>query len=559
MDVQETLRLAKRRHGAGRVAEAAALCRGLIAAQPKLAEAENLLGIIAASMGDVDAANAHLSRAVALAPGVAMFQANLSEALRLSDQPELGLEAAQRALEIDPNLPGALVNLGAVYYELRNYEEAVRAYRKAVAASPNLPPAHVSLGNALTRLWRTDEAIAAYRRAIELNPLAAEAWVGLAEALSLCDAVGDSVAALRRAVALAPNYAVAREALGSALLARGDFAEGWEEHEWRHRLDGGSPKPFLEQSWRGESLAGKHICVKGEAGFGDMMHFVRYVPLLATRAAKVTLRVPWPLATLMRASFPNVAVLSQTDDPSPCDCDVMLLTLPLLFKTRLETVPARVPYLRPSTEVATRWRNRLAGLRGLKVGLVWAGNPRHHNDVRRSIGLAALTSLLTVAGVSFVGLQYGPRAADLRTVGRLIEDLSPELDDYSDTAGAILALDLVVAVDTSVAHLAGALGKPVWVLAPHGGDWRWMYEIEDSPWYPTMRLFRQRRGETWGPAVERLLGDLSAVARGDPTPLTPFKAMRERRAAQAADIIALESERTENAAPPAAWTGSSTP
>jgi Flp pilus assembly protein TadD len=529
LDAEETLRLAKRRLGEGRPLEAAALCRETIAAQPDLAEAENLLGVIAAGKGDIEAANAHFSRAVALAPAVAMFHANLSEALRLSEQPELGLEAARRALEIEPNLIGALINLGAAHYELRNFEEAALAYRKAVAASPNFAPAHTGLGNVLFRGQRVKEAIPAYRRAIEINPLAA---------------------ALRSALALAPNFAGAHVSLSSVLLARGDFGEGWEEHEWRLRRDDGSPRSFPKRPWRGESLAGKHIYVGGEAGFGDMLQFARYVPLVAMRAAQVTLRVPWSLTRLMHASFPGVAILTQADGPVPYDCDVALLSLAYLFKTRLETIPATVPYLRPPAEVATRWRNRLAGLKGLKVGLVWAGNPDHDNDGNRSIGLAALRPLLTLAGVSFVSLQYGPRAADLQTLdcGPIIEDLSPELNDFSDTAGAVLALDLVVSVDTSVAHLAGGLAKPVWLLAPCAGDWRWMFEVEDSPWYPTMRLFRQRHGETWGPAVGRLLRELSVVARGDASLLTPFKASGDRRAAQAAEIIALESERIKNAA-----------
>jgi hypothetical protein len=421
----------------------------------------------------------------------------------------------------------------------------------------------MSLGNALTRLGRLEEAVAAYRRAIELNPLNADVWVRLADTLNLSDAVGEGVVALRRAVALAPDHIAAHVSLGWALLARGNFAEGWEEHEWRLRsrvwrqvgLHDASTRPFPERPWRGESLAGRHIYVGGEQGFGDSLHFARYVPLVAARAANVTLRVRRPLASLLRSSLPGVAILTEIDESVSYDCDAALLSLPYLFKTRLETIPAGVPYLRPPAEVATRWRNRLAGLRGFKVGLVWAGNSKNDNDTFRSVGLGALTPLLTIAGVSFVSLQYGPRAADLQKLGHgdVIEDFSPELSDFSDTAGAILALDLVVTVDTSVAHLAGALAKPVWLLASHAGDWRWMHDIEDSPWYPTMRLFRQRRGETWEPAVARLLSELSIVARGDPARLTPFKAMRERRAGQAADIIAIESERAEKGAAQSAW------
>ena len=551
MDAEETLRLAKRRCGEGRLAEAAAFCRDLIAAEPDRAEAENLLGIIAAQTGDIAAANEHFGRAVALAPGVAMFNANLSEALRLTGQPQLALEAAGRALEIDPDLPPALINLGAAHSELKDYENAARAYSKAAAAWPHLAQAHTNLGNALSRLGRMDEAMAAYRQAIELNPRSAEAWLGLGNALNVSDAIGDGAPALRRSIALAPDYALAHISLACILLARGDFGEGWGEHEWRLRLEP-SQRVFPERPWRGESLAGKHIYVEAEQGFGDMLQFARYIPFLAARAAKVTFRVPQTLAPLMRASLPGVAILTESDAPVASQCDIALLSLPHVFKTRLETIPASVPYLRPAAEMAMRWRNRLAGLKGLKVGLVWAGNPEHNNDMRRSIGLQALAGLLAVPGVSFVSLQYGPRSADVKTLDPdgVIEDLSTELGDYSDTAGAILALDLVISVDTSVVHLAGALAKPVWVLTPRAGDWRWMFGKEDSPWYPTMRLYRQRRAETWAQVIERLIGDLHALGRGDSAPLTPFKANGERRAAQAAEIIALESERIESAAAP---------
>jgi hypothetical protein len=247
----------------------------------------------------------------------------------------------------------------------------------------------------------------------------------------------------------------------------------------------------------------------------------------------------------MRASLPGVEI-AEKDDPTPFDNDVALLSLPRLFKTRLETIPADVPYLRPPAETALRWRQRLAGMSGLKIGIAWAGNQDLHNDIRRSVELRALAPLLTVVGASFVSLQYGPRAADLRQLnsGRVVEDLSADIGDFADAAGAILALDLVISVDTSVAHLAGALGKPTWMLTPRCAEWRWMPGRPDSPWYPTMRLYRQTRDETWAPVVERMRRDLDIVARGDLAPLTPFKAIGERRAAQAAAVIAIEAERS---------------
>ena len=350
---------------------------------------------------------------------------------------------------------------------------------------------------------------------------------------------------------------------------RGDFAEGWDEYEWRLRSTERKGPRFPERPWQGENLAGKHIYVQAEQGFGDTLQFARYLPLLAARAGRVTLRVHQQLVTLLRESLPGIAVLGDRGDPAPYHCDAVLLSLPRLFKTRLETIPAEVPYLRPPAELAQRWKERLADMAGLKVGVVWAGNPEHVNDTRRSIDLHLLAPLFAVPGVSFASLQVGPRAADLKKLRRAkkgeadkpaVADLSSAFADFADSAGAVSALDLVITVDTSVAHLAGALGKPVWVLLPWVTDWRWMLVREDNPWYPTMRLFRQQRGgtgtasetwasETWADVVPRVVEELKAVVQGDAARLTPFKAEGDRRAAQAAAIIAAEAARVE--APPA--------
>jgi tetratricopeptide (TPR) repeat protein len=554
MPLGEALQYADRCRNEGRLMEAEAVCRQILQAQPNMAEAEHLLGVIAHQNGKLGEAIELVQSAVKLAPQVALFHANLGEMLRLAGRPKHAAEEARRALEIEPQMPAALSNLGVALYELKDYKGAAQAQRKAIAAAPNFAEAHSNLGNALHALRKFDEAIAAYRRAIELKPDYADAWANYGTALHHSGSFDEGIAALRRAIALAPHHANAHSGLGILLLMRGELGEGFDEYEWRLRSSERKGPRFPEIPWTGESLAGKHVYVQAEQGFGDTLQFARYIPPLARRAGRVTLRVHQQLVTLLRESLPGITVLGDRGDPAPYQCDAVLLSLPRLFKTRLETIPADAPYLRVPTDALQRWRQRLAAMKGVKIGLVWAGNPEHVNDTRRSLDLNLLAPLFSVPGTSFASLQFGPRRADLKKLkGKsAIEDLGAQFEDFTDTAAAVSALDLVITVDTSVAHLAGALGKPVWLLLPWVTDWRWLLQREDNPWYPTMRLFRQRQGEDWSTILPRIAQELAAVATGDAARLTPFKAEGERRAAQASAIMAAEAAQAASAPVPAA-------
>jgi hypothetical protein len=399
---------------------------------------------------------------------------------------------------------------------VKDFHGSAAAHRRAIAQKPDFALAHRNLGNALFALKHFNKAIAAYRRAIELNPDFADAWSNLGTTLQHAGQYDEAMAALRRAIALAPEQqANGHSGLGILMLMHGDFAAGWEEYEWRLRSSEAKGPPFPQRPWQGESVAGRHIYVQAEQGFGDTIQFVRYLPSLRQRAGAVTVRVQQPLLTLVRESLPGITVIGDGETPAPADCECALLSLPRLFGTRLETVPAVVPYLHPHADIAAQWQSRLSAMQGIKVGLVWAGRSEHANDFRRSLGFDSLAPLLSVSGVDFASLQVGPRAADLKSRrGRKITDLSPQLEDFAATAGVVMALDLVITVDTAVAHLAGAIGKPVWVLLPWVTDWRWLLDREDNPWYPSMRLFRQRRGDTWPDVVLRVARELSAVARG---------------------------------------------
>src|SRR5579863_8675936 len=358
----EALIYAERCRTEGKLMEAEAVCRQILQAQPNVPEAEHLLGVIAHQNGRLGEAIEHVKRAAKLAPQVALFHANLGEMLRLAGRPKLAAEAARAALAIDPKMPAALSNLGVALYELKDYEGAARAQRKAIEAKPDFAEAHSNLGNALHALRRFDEAIPAYRRAIEINPNYADGWANLGTTLHHSGSFEEGISALRRAIALAPGHANARSGLGILLLMRGDLAEGFDEYEWRLRSSERKGPRFPEAPWQGESLAGRHIYVQAEQGFGDTLQFARYIPLLAARAARVTLRVHQQLVTLLRESLPGIPVLGDRGDPEPYPCDAVLLSLPRLFRTRLETIPAEVPYLRVPAPAAERWRQRLAGM-----------------------------------------------------------------------------------------------------------------------------------------------------------------------------------------------------
>jgi tetratricopeptide (TPR) repeat protein len=548
--LDDALARAEQHMQAGRLPAAEALCNEVLRARSDCAQALNLLGIVTHQKGQLPNAIDFMQRAVAADATVALYHGNLGEMYRLAGRPQDAIAATRRAIELRPDYPEAWSNLGVALYEMREFREAAGAHRKAIAAKPTFAEAHSNLGNALHALRKFDDAIDAYHHAIELRSDFADAWANLGTTLHHSGRFDDGASALRRAIALAPHHANAHTGLGLLLLMRGDLGEGWDEYEWRLRSSEHKGPRFPLTPWQSENLAGKHIYVKAEQGLGDTLQFVRYIPLLAARAGHVTLRVQQELAVLLRESFAGATVLGDRGEPAPYQFDISLLSLPRAFKTRLETIPAAVPYLRVPADAAQRWMKRLAAMAGVKVGAAWAGNPGHINDARRSLDVTLLGPLFAVQGASFASLQFGPRAADLdrlkkdKTGKPQVLEFAQELGDFSETAGAVGALDLVITVDTAIAHLAGSLGKPVWLLLPRVADWRWLFTREDTPWYPTMRLFRQKEGEPWTGVIKRVTAELKAVVRGDTRRLMPFKAAGDRRAADAATIIALETRWT---------------
>ncbi|SEC96814.1 Predicted O-linked N-acetylglucosamine transferase, SPINDLY family [Rhizobiales bacterium GAS191] len=510
--------MARRLFDANSLEEAEQVLQRLLEREPGRAMAWFLLGRVRHARGDRDAAVDFLRKALSLDPKHVAAHNDLGIFLQAQGRLEDAEASYRHAIDLNGRFAEAMSNLGAVLAERGRTEEATVWYHHAITADEVFAPAHNNLGAALARLDRAEEAATLHRRAIALKPDFADAHYNLGVALQDQGRIEEALASYEQAIGLKPDMVDARWNRAFVLLTLGRYADGWREHEWRWRRKVQPPRSYPQPLWRGEPLAGRTVMLHAEQGWGDTLQFMRYVPLVAARGGRVVLQVPAPLFRLAAAALAGQAqVMSDSDVPPSFDLHSPLLSLPLAFSTTLETIPAATPYVAADPSIAARWRERLGQTAKLKVGLVWAGNPRHKNDRNRSIGLERLAPLFGVAGVQWYSLQVGERAAELsRLPVGTITDLSADLGDFAETAGAITNLDLVIAVDTAIAHLAGALARPIWTLLPFSPDWRWLLQREDSPWYPSMRLFRQPARRDWDAVIARLadaLGDLLAARR----------------------------------------------
>ena len=430
--------------------------------------------------------------------------------LLASNDPQGAQSCWREALRLDPTLPEAHANLGFVLDQVGALTEAEACYRQAIMLSPDLWAPHLNLGGLLTSQKRLAEAEATYEQALSLNDASPAIWSNLG-ALYLCwHKDTEAERCLRLAIALDTRYAKPRFNLAYLLLRQGRFEEGWaclEARDWYTALASQLTCP----RWTGESLAGQSVLIGYEAGHGDMVQFCRYASVLkAQGAAHITL-LCHPALKRLFGSLAAVDVVVAFDEAQPWlasghwDCWTPLLSLPFHCQTRLDTIPANLPYLHAQADLVAHWDTQLP--RGsVRVGLVWKGNPQFENDADRSLpGLEVLAPLGRVAGACFISLQKGAGEAQAQhpPTNLPLLDLGTKMADFADAAAIVANLDLVICVDTAIAHLAGALGKPCWVLLPdYKTDWRWLMHRTDSPWYPgVMRLFRQRTAGDWAPVV----------------------------------------------------------
>ncbi len=443
----------------GRFDEAIAEHRRTIELVPDAAPPHASLGNALAEQGKFDEAIAEYQNAVRLKPDYPEALNNLSNALREKERYEESLAAAREAIRLRPGYANAYNNLGNILFDQHQHDEAVEAFKKAIDLDPSSPHPHNNLGLALCALGRFDEAVAACRMAVQLDPQFAGAHSVLGDVLTELGRHEEAIASFQRAIKVDPNYYGAHVNLAFVHLTRGDFEKGWAEYEWRKQgRVKDRPKQFPQPQWDGKNLDGRTILLHAEQGMGDAIQFVRFAPLVAARGGRVILHCQPKLADLF-AGLAGVAEVTSGALMPDFDVHCPLLSLPHVMGTRLETIPAETPYLKAPPELIAAWKNRLDDHRGkLRVGLAWAGSPKHKRDRRRSLRLKQLSPLAAVDGVRFFSLQKGPAAAQAATPpdGMDLVDLGAELRTMSDTAATIQNLDLVIGVDTAVIHLAGA-------------------------------------------------------------------------------------------------------
>ena len=388
-----------------------------------------------------------------------------------------------------------------------------RATTRALALRPDFVGALSNRAVTLQALDRLDEALASLDRALALDPGSIEALTNRAGVLQELRRFDEALATYDRAVAIAPDNVEAQINRALLLLLTGDFARGWPAYEWRRKLASWDASTFAQPEWSDEDIAGKRLLLHAEQGFGDTIQFARYAALAAARGAEVILAVQASLVPLLGA-LPGITVVAAGRGQLPAfDLHCPLLSLPRLFGTTLATIPGGVPYIVAPPDRIAAWAPHLPA-DGLRVGLTWSGHPANTRDHERSIPFAHLAPLLAVAGTRFVSLQKDVRAADADALWRSgnIVDLRADLRDFADTAAVVAQLDLVITVDTAVAHLAGAMGKPVWVLLPRVPDFRWLLDRATSPWYPSARLFRKGQVDTWDAVIAGVATELAARA-----------------------------------------------
>ncbi|HVE10804.1 MAG TPA: tetratricopeptide repeat protein [Paraburkholderia sp.] len=548
----------------GALAEAEEMYRELLAARPRHFDALQLLGALMLQQGRLEEGAAQLQRALEIDAKQPALHSNLSYALNALQRPTEALASANRALALQPRFADALNNHGTALASLERPHDALTSFDKALEVAPQMASAWNNRACTLRDLNRPQDALASCERAIELQPAYAQAWSNRANALSDLDHAADARASYLQALQIAPDFADAWNNLGltlidlgehaaalaaferalelnpndvecrwnrsNCLLRMGRLAEGWPEYEvrWQRRWIGARPRAFAQPLWLGDfPLEGKTILLHAEQGLGDTLQFCRYATQVARLGATVLLEVPAPLTRLLQ-NLEGVGQVIEEGAPLPdFDCHCPLLSLPLALRTTVESIPAAASYLQASPADLARWTQRIGPREpgSLRVGLVWAGGDRPHvpelrrTDRRRSLRLETFAPLLNLPQVRFYSVQKGEAAqqavslnAQLSAAQQII-DFTDDIADFADTAALIEQLDLLISVDTSTAHLAGALGKPVWIANRVDTCWRWLLERDDSPWYRSATLFRQQRLGQWDDVIEALADALAKHAQ----------------------------------------------
>jgi len=520
--------------------------------KPDFPEAYNNLGLCLKALKRFEQAVEYYEKAIELKPDYAEAYNNLGLTLQEQGLWAQAIEKFESAISLKPDHSGAHYNLGFALNEIDKLDAAASHYRRSIQLKPDFADAHNNLGVILKRQGRIREAIAHYRTALEYSSQKADIYNNLGNALKINGRIDEAIEMLHRALAARPDFAEAYNNMGVALQARGnhtaalinfekavelkpEFAEarfnratidllhgnysrGWQGYEWRFKKRHWQDVYPIRHSlprWDGSPFPEKRLLVYDEQGFGDTIQFVRYLPQVKALGGTVILETRKPLLACLQGAEGIDEVIDRSavgDSAEGCDLVVPLLSLPGIFGTNLESIPAKIPYLHAEAAKVSYWKKRIRGSE-FKVGLVWAGNPDQENDDLRSVALNDLMTLADIPGLRLFGLQKGIAAGQVTEIPAEtgLIDLGPELEDFSDTAAVMANMDLIISVDTAAVHLAGAMGLPVWILVCFSLDWRWMLERDDCPWYSTARLFRQPEPGNWDVVFRRVAKELEAL------------------------------------------------
>jgi tetratricopeptide (TPR) repeat protein len=482
---------------------------------PAYAEAYFNLGIAYFEHGQWDKALAAYQEALAFKPYWAEIYYNMGLAHHMQKKLDMAVSCYQKAIELKSDFPEAYNNMGSVLQDQKKHGAAIATFQKALDLKPDNADALYNMGKSFYDLSRYPQAIACYQKALRINPYHHKACNNIAKTYQDVGANQKALFWYQRALQIKPDYAEARFNLATVYLLTENFQEGWQGYEWRFRRrewKRAYPHRYRKPRWNGENFAGQRLLVHSEQGLGDMLQFVRYLPWVKARGGTVVFETRKTLMDLFKnlPGMDELVVFAPDGQPTTeFDLYVPLASLPGIFETTLENMPAEVPYLFADHEKSARWQDRLTE-NGLRVGLVWAGTD---TDPSRACHLKWLRMLSDIPGLALYGLQKGIAAEQIEVEGlpqgMRMTNLGREFEDFADTAAVVENLDLVISIDTSVAHLAGAMGKPVWVMLPYTADWRWFLDRNDSPWYPTMRLFRQPKAKDWESVGQQIALELA--------------------------------------------------
>lgn len=474
---------------------------------PDLAGAHQRMGRALQEMGRLDEAISSFRKAVSFLPSCAEAYNDLGNALKETGRFEEPVKCFEKALTLNPCFFQAHYNMGRMFEECADLGKAEVYFKKALEINPCLAEAHLSLGNLYKAMRKLEKALCCYQKAVALDAGYAEAYNNLGLVLMDLRKNKEAISAYEKALKINPHYAQAHFNLSLTLLLMGNFNRGWKEYDWRFKrpkMHGRYVHAPDKPEWNGLSYAGKRLLIHAEQGYGDTLQFVRYLPMVKALGGTVIFEATKPLFGLVEGLEGVDEIVEMSHDGSAVAHDLYtyLMSLPGIFETSLSTIPSQVPYIKANSEKSAYWKTRIPS-NGFKVGLVWVGR---NTEPRRSCGLAPLAPLAEIQDVYLYGLQKNDVTEEtnalLQTMG--MKNLGEQFDNFSDTAGAIESLDLIISIDTAVAHLAGAMGKPVWLMLMYSADWRWFLKRKDSPWYPTMRIFRQKVPGQWGPVVNEI-------------------------------------------------------